>query len=167
MIMQRCDFLADLLHHFSDFSIYGHAQYSFGTTISFSLDPWGALVLVPSRPGFLDARKVSDMGTNTSQAIIEGRTAMGIELGSTRIKAVLIGPDHAPIAVGSHDWENQFIERTWTYSLDAVWGGLQACYATLVADVRRRYDVELISVGALGVSAMMHGYLAFAPTANC
>ena len=60
------------------------------------------------------------------------------------------------------DWENQFIERTWTYSLDAVWGGLQACYATLVADVQRRYDVELISAGALGVSAMMHGYLAFA-----
>jgi sugar (pentulose or hexulose) kinase len=54
------------------------------------------------------------MGTNTSQAIIEGRTTMGIELGSTRIKAVLIGPDHAPIAVGSHDWENQFIDRTWT-----------------------------------------------------
>src|SRR4029453_10078261 len=101
------------------------------------------------------------MGTNTSQAIIEGHTAMGIELGSTRIKAVLIGPDHAPIAVGSHDWENQFIDRTWTYSLDAVWGGLQGCYATLVADVQRRYDVELISVGALGVSAIMHGYLAF------
>src|SRR5215207_4441628 len=102
------------------------------------------------------------MATTTSQAIIDGRTAMGIELGSTRIKAVLIGPDHAPIAVGSHDWENQFIDRTWTYSLDAVWSGLQACYATLVADVQRRHDVELISVGALGVSAMMHGYLAFA-----
>jgi sugar (pentulose or hexulose) kinase len=102
------------------------------------------------------------MGTNTSQDIIEGRTAMGIELGSTRIKAVLIGPDHTPIAVGSHDWENQFIARTWTYSLDAVWGGIQAGYAALVADVQRRYDVELISVGAFGVSAMMHGYLAFA-----
>jgi sugar (pentulose or hexulose) kinase len=101
------------------------------------------------------------MESNTSQAIIEGRTAMGVELGSTRIKAVLTGPDHAPIAVGSHDWENQFIDRTWTYSLEAVWGGLQACYATLVADVRRRYDVELTSVSALGVSAMMHGYLAF------
>ena len=88
------------------------------------------------------------MATNTSQAIIDGNTAMGIELGSTRIKAVLIGPDHAPIAVGSHDWENQFIDRTWTYSLDAVWGGIQACYAALVADVQRRYDVELISVGA-------------------
>jgi sugar (pentulose or hexulose) kinase len=100
------------------------------------------------------------MEINTTQAIIEGRTAMGIELGSTRIKAVLTGPDHTPLAVGSHDWENQFINRTWTYSLDAVWAGLQECYATLVEDVRRRYDAELISVGALGVSAMMHGYLA-------
>ena len=95
------------------------------------------------------------------QAIIGGRTALGIELGSTRIKAVLIGPDHAPLAVGSHDWENQFVDRLWTYSLDAVWAGLQQCYAALAADVQQRYDVELTSVGALGVSAMMHGYLAF------
>jgi sugar (pentulose or hexulose) kinase len=96
------------------------------------------------------------MGTNASQAIIEGRTAMGIELGSTRIKAVLTGPDHAPIAVGSHDWENQFIDRTWTYSLEAVWAGLQACYATLVADVDRRYDVELTSVGGPRRGAQKH-----------
>jgi sugar (pentulose or hexulose) kinase len=101
------------------------------------------------------------MATDASTAIAEGRTALGIELGSTRIKAVLTGPDHAPIAVGSHDWENQFVDRLWTYSLDAVWAGLQACYAALAADVRERYDVELTTVGALGVSAMMHGYLAF------
>ena len=88
-------------------------------------------------------------------------TALGIELGSTRIKAVLTGPDHAPIAVGSHDWENQFVDRLWTYSLDAVWAGLQQCYAALADQVQQRYDVELTSVGALGVSAMMHGYLAF------
>jgi sugar (pentulose or hexulose) kinase len=94
-------------------------------------------------------------------AIGEGRTALGIELGSTRIKAVLIGPDHAPIAVGGHDWENQFVDRMWTYSLDAVWTGLQRCYAELVRDVQQRYEVELTTVGALGVSAMMHGYLAF------
>ena len=74
---------------------------------------------------------------------------------------MLTGPDHAPIAVGSHDWENQFVDRIWTYSLDAVWAGLQQCYAALAADVRQRYDVELTTVGALGVSAMMHGYLAF------
>jgi sugar (pentulose or hexulose) kinase len=94
------------------------------------------------------------------QAIGEGHTALGIELGSTRIKAVLIGPDHGPLAVGNHDWENQFVDRIWTYSFDAVWTGLQQCYAALAADVRQRYDVELTSVGALGVSAMMHGYLA-------
>ena len=100
------------------------------------------------------------MTTDASEAIEQGRTALGIELGSTRIKAVLIGPDHAPIATGSHDWENQFVDRLWTYSLDAVWSGLQDCYAALAADVQRRHGVELTSVGALGISAMMHGYLA-------
>ena len=93
-------------------------------------------------------------------AIAEGRTALGIELGSTRIKAVLTGPDHAPVAVGGHTWENQFVDRTWTYSLEAVWTGLQSCYAALAGQVRERYDVELTRPGALGVSAMMHGYLA-------
>ncbi len=99
--------------------------------------------------------------TEVRDAIAEGRTSLGIELGSTRIKAVLIGADHGPIAVGSHDWENQFVDRLWTYSLDAVWTGLRECFAALTADVRQRHDVELTTVGALGVSAMMHGYLAF------
>ncbi|MCL9795421.1 FGGY family carbohydrate kinase, partial [Frankia sp. AgKG'84/4] len=90
-----------------------------------------------------------------------GRTALGIELGSTRIKAVLTGPDHGVIAVGSHDWENQFVDRVWTYSLDAVWAGLAGAFAALRDDVRRRHGVELTGVGALGISAMMHGYLAF------
>jgi sugar (pentulose or hexulose) kinase len=97
------------------------------------------------------------MVTDARQAIIEGRTALGIELGSTRIKAVLTGPDHAPLAVGNHNWENQFVDRIWTYSLDSVWAGLQQCYDALAADVQQRYDVDLTSVGALGVSAMMHG----------
>lgn len=101
------------------------------------------------------------MTTNTRQAIIEGRTVMGIELGSTRIKAVLIGPDHTPIAVGSHGWENKFVDRLWTYSLESVWDGLRSCYATLACDVKEQYGAELTTVGALGVSAMMHGYLAF------
>src|SRR3954470_2912504 len=101
------------------------------------------------------------MATDIAADIAEGRTALGIELGSTRIKAVLIGRDHESLAVGSHDWENQFVDRMWTYSFDAVWNGLQACYAALAADVRQRYGVELTTVGALGVSAMMHGYLAF------
>src|SRR3954470_7725173 len=94
-------------------------------------------------------------------AIAGGRTALGIELGSTRIKAVLIGPDHAPLAVGSSDWENQFVDRRWTYSLDAVWTGAQQSFAALAEDVRQRHGVDLSTVGALGVSAMMHGYLAF------
>ena len=81
--------------------------------------------------------------------------------GSTRIKAVLIGPDQQPIAAGSHAWENAYVDRSWTYSLEAVWAGLQDCYAKLADDVRQRYGVELTTVGALGVSAMMHGYLAF------
>ena len=104
---------------------------------------------------------INELVTDAREAIIGGRTALGIELGSTRIKVVLIGPDHAPIAVGSHDWENQFVDRIWTYSLDTVWAGLSQCYAALATDVQHRFDVELTSVGALGVSAMMHGYLAF------
>jgi sugar (pentulose or hexulose) kinase len=92
--------------------------------------------------------------------IADGRTALGIELGSTRIKAVLTGSNQAPVAVGSHDWENQFVDRIWTYSLEAVWTGLRECYAAMAEQVRQRYDVDLTSVGALGVSAMMHGYLA-------
>src|SRR6476659_945887 len=95
------------------------------------------------------------------RAIAEGRTALGIELGSTRIKAVLIGADHAPLAVGAHSWENQFVDRRWTYSLDSVWAGLQGCYAALTADVQQRFGVQLTTIGGLGVSAMMHGYLAF------
>jgi len=101
------------------------------------------------------------MTVDAGAAITSGRTALGIELGSTRIKAVLIGPDHAPLAVGSHDWENQLVDRVWTYSLEAVWSGVQHSFAALAEDVRRRHGVELAGVGALGVSAMMHGYLAF------
>lgn len=95
-------------------------------------------------------------------AIAEGRTSLGIEFGSTRIKACLVGEDPTEVlAVGSHEWENEFVDRRWTYSLDAVHRGLQAAYADLVADVRRRHDVAVETVGAIGVSAMMHGYLAF------
>src|SRR4051812_44464031 len=101
------------------------------------------------------------MTSDAGEAITSGSTALGIELGSTRIKAVLIGPDHAPLAVGSHDWENQFVDRLWTYSLEDVWSGVQQSVAALAEDVRRRHGVELAGVGALGVSAMMHGYLAF------
>ncbi|ANJ25759.1 xylulokinase [Agromyces aureus] len=97
-------------------------------------------------------------------AILEGRTSLGIELGSTRIKACLVDAEDPTrvLAVGSHEWENEFTaDRRWSYSLDAVWSGLQASYADLVADVRRRYDATPQTFGAIGVSAMMHGYLAF------
>ncbi len=97
------------------------------------------------------------------EAILAGRTALGIELGSTRIKACLVDADHPEIvlAVGSHEWENEFVDRLWTYSLDDAWTGLQAAHAALVDDAERRHGVRPVSYGALGVSAMMHGYLAF------
>ncbi|MEU1972949.1 FGGY-family carbohydrate kinase [Microbacterium sp. NPDC019599] len=99
----------------------------------------------------------------SAQAIAEGRTALGIELGSTRIKACLVAADDPTtvLAVGSHEWENEFVDRVWTYSLESVWSGLQAAYADLVADVQRRHGVRPETFGAIGVSAMMHGYLAF------
>ena len=95
------------------------------------------------------------------RAIEEGRVALGIELGSTRIKAVLIGPDHKPAASGSYDWENRFENGLWTYHLDDVWSGLQDCFRKLAAKVTETYGVKLGAVEAIGISAMMHGYLAF------
>lgn len=102
-----------------------------------------------------------DEAAEVRAAIVAGRAVLGIELGSTRIKASLIGPDHAPIASGSHDWENQLVDRVWTYSLDAVWAGLQDCFAQLAADVEGRYGVRPTTFAGIGVSAMMHGYLPF------
>ncbi|TFH68274.1 MULTISPECIES: xylulokinase [Cellulomonas] len=99
--------------------------------------------------------------TDARTAIEQGRTALGIELGSTRIKAVLVGEDHVPLASGGHAWENQYVDRTWTYSLDAVWEGLRAAVAELLDDAERQHGVRPATVGAIGVSAMMHGYLAF------
>ncbi|MBS1697531.1 MAG: ATPase [Actinobacteria bacterium] len=94
--------------------------------------------------------------------ILSGRTSLGIELGSTRIKACLVGSDPAEVlATGSASWENRFEDGLWTYGLDEVWAGLQAAFADLVADAHDRYGVRPASFGAIGVSAMMHGYLAF------
>lgn len=95
------------------------------------------------------------------KAIESGKTSLGIELGSTRIKAVLIAEDHSPIASGSHEWENQYENGVWTYSLEAVWNGLQDCYRDLSKDVSEKYGVTITTVGAMGFSAMMHGYMAF------
>lgn len=93
--------------------------------------------------------------------IREGRTALGIEFGSTRIKAVLIGEDNEPIASGSYDWENRLENNIWTYSLEDIWSGLQGCYASLAEDVKAQYGVPLETIGAIGFSGMMHGYMAF------
>lgn len=94
-------------------------------------------------------------------AIATGQTALGIEFGSTRIKAVLIGADHAPLASGGHEWENRYENGVWTYSLDDVWSGLQACFRDLRAAVQAQYGVALRAVGAIGFSGMMHGYMPF------
>ncbi|MCS6573377.1 FGGY-family carbohydrate kinase [Curtobacterium flaccumfaciens pv. flaccumfaciens] len=101
------------------------------------------------------------MGDDRRQRIVDGRTTLGIELGSTRIKACLVDEDLVPIAAGSHEWENEYVDGRWTYSLDAVETGLRAAYAALVADVESHYRVTPTTFRAVGVSAMMHGYLAF------
>ena len=89
-----------------------------------------------------------------------GAAVLGIELGSTRIKASLVAPDATPLASGSHTWENRLEEGVWTYAIDDVERGLAAAYASLAADVRARYSEDLRDVAAMGVSAMMHGYVA-------
>ena len=101
------------------------------------------------------------MTQDIKRLIEQGNTALGIEFGSTRIKAVLIGPDHAPVATGSHTWENRLENGIWTYSEQDILSGLQSCYADLRRDVHAQYGAELTTLGALGVSAMMHGYLPF------
>ena len=88
-------------------------------------------------------------------------TYLGIEFGSTRIKAVLIDAKGTPLASGDHGWENSYIDDNWTYSLEEVWAGLRDAYAKLAADVQAKYGEPLTRVGGMGFSAMMHGYLAF------
>lgn len=98
---------------------------------------------------------------DVKNAIQNGKTVLGIELGSTRIKAVLIGEDNAPVASGSHDWENGYVNNIWTYSIEDIWKGVQDSYARMAEDVKQQYGVTLKTVGAIGFSAMMHGYMAF------
>jgi len=97
---------------------------------------------------------------SAADLIRSGGAVLGIEFGSTRIKAALIAPDTTPLASGSHAWENQLKDGVWTYDMEDVWKGLAACYASLVEDVRARYSLELTTVAATGFSAMMHGYVA-------
>jgi sugar (pentulose or hexulose) kinase len=98
---------------------------------------------------------------NIQKAIESGMTILGVEFGSTRIKAVLIGEDHTPIASGGYEWENRFENGVWTYSLDDIWTGLQTSYRKLCNEVSEKYDTPLKTIGAIGFSGMMHGYMAF------
>ncbi len=95
------------------------------------------------------------------QEIEKGDAVLGIEFGSTRIKAVLINSKNEPVAQGGYDWENSLLDGVWTYSLDEIKAGLSGCYAKMKADVHEKYGVTLKNLKAIGISAMMHGYLAF------
>ena len=98
----------------------------------------------------------------SAKSVIEnGKAMLGIEFGSTRIKAVLIDEEHNPIASGSHEWENQLVDGIWTYSIDSIWKGLQDCYQDMKKDVQKQYGVTVTKLAAIGFSAMMHGYMAF------
>lgn len=101
------------------------------------------------------------MSLNAKSTIENGKAILGIEFGSTRIKAVLIDEENKPIAQGSHTWENQLENGLWTYSIDAIWNGVQDCYSDLRANVKKEYGIEIENLAAIGVSAMMHGYMAF------
>jgi len=98
---------------------------------------------------------------NAKQTIEAGKAILGIEFGSTRIKAVLIDQDNEPIAQGSHTWENQLVDGLWSYSIEAIWYGLQDCYADLRKNVAAQYDTEIEILSGIGISAMMHGYMPF------
>lgn len=94
-------------------------------------------------------------------SIKSGNVVLGIEFGSTRIKAVLVDENNNPIATGGYEWENEYVNQIWTYSIDNVWIGLQECYKDLVNNIKTQYQVELDGIKAIGISGMMHGYMAF------
>lgn len=93
--------------------------------------------------------------------VVNGKAVLGIELGSTRIKAVLVNEKNQPIASGSHEWENQLVNNIWTYSEEAIWAGIQDSYRDMVRDVKEKYGVPVKKLAAIGFSAMMHGYMPF------
>ena len=99
--------------------------------------------------------------SDVKSMIEAGKTSLGIEFGSTRIKAVLVGEDNAPIASGSHEWENRLDNGVWTYTLEDIWTGLQDSYRDMAENVQKEYGVTIKKLGAIGFSAMMHGYMAF------
>ncbi|MBS6396382.1 MAG: FGGY-family carbohydrate kinase [Clostridiales bacterium] len=99
--------------------------------------------------------------SDVKNTILSGNAVLGIEFGSTRIKAVLVDENNTPIASGAHDWENRLENGIWTYSLEDIWTGLRDCYRKMTEDVQEKYQVAVEKLGAIGFSAMMHGYLAF------
>lgn len=107
-----------------------------------------------------DRRDMMSTGTNDIRnSIIGGKTAIGIELGSTRIKTVLTGEDHMPVASGSYDWENSYVNGIWTYSPEKIWEGIRLSYKAMAEDVLARYGTRVQKVNGIGISAMMHGYI--------
>ena len=103
---------------------------------------------------------------NRKNAIINGKTFLGIELGSTRIKAVLIDETNAPIASGSHTWENSYVNHIWTYSVEDIWKGVQDSYQKMAEEIKQQYGMTLQTIGAIGISGMMHGYMVFDKAGN-
>ena len=99
--------------------------------------------------------------SDVKNTIANGKAVLGIEFGSTRIKAVLVDENNMPIASGDHDWENRLENGVWTYTLEDIWTGLQDCYQKMTEDVKAKYGVAVEKLAAIGFSAMMHGYLAF------
>ncbi len=106
------------------------------------------------------------MAMKINEEIQNGQAALGIELGSTRIKAVLIGSNNIPIASGGYDWENKLQDGIWTYPLEEVWLGIQASFAELQKNVQSQQGVTITRLKAIGFSAMMHGYLVFDAKGN-
>ena len=104
--------------------------------------------------------------SDVKNTIANGKAVLGIEFGSTRIKAVLIDENNMPIASGDHDWENRLENGVWTYTLEDIWTGLQDCYQKMTEDVKEKYGVAVEKLAAIGFSAMMHGYLAFDKEGN-
>ncbi|AUG57753.1 xylulokinase [Acetivibrio saccincola] len=106
------------------------------------------------------------MKTLTREIIENGKAVLGVEFGSTRIKAVLIDPSNKPVAKGFFQWENRFENGFWTYPVQDIWTGLKKAYSSLCDDVKNKYGVEIKKLAAIGFSAMMHGYLAFDSKGN-
>ncbi len=105
----------------------------------------------------MDNKMIEDI----RKSIQDGKACLGIEFGSTRIKAVLIDENNEPLASGSHSWENRYEQGMWTYSKEDIWNGLQGCYSSLATNVREKYGVDIIELAAIGFSGMMHGYMVF------